>query len=111
MCNSFPLIHSFVVRSADVVQILGYKVEASWRHFGVHLGVDSFVLNTIELHKRGDPKNCLSSVVEKWLAFTDGTGEKERSWEMILQAVEVSCSGVVYDEIKERIEHHHSPAT
>ena len=111
MCNGFPLIHSFAVRSADVVQILGYKVEASWRHFGVHLGVDCFVLEAIELHKRGDPRNCLSSVVERWLAFTDGTGKKERSWEMILQAVEVSCSGVVYDEIKERIEQHHSPAT
>ena len=83
---------------SKVLKVLGYKLYAEWKIFGIFLGIDAFLLDTIKKTYTA-PKDCFIEVIMKWLMKEEGTGGKERTWQSILEAVKLASAESVYDEI------------
>lgn len=73
----------------DVVEALGSKADAKWKHFGSSLRFDPTLLNTIEADNKGS-SNCMLELVTKWVSKDEGTGDLPRTWETVVEAMKGS---------------------
>ena len=66
---------------------------------GLQLGMSPGRLDVIEgEHKRKD--DCCTSMFKEWLRGAPGTGNKKRSWESVLCAVETGHGTTAEEEIR-----------
>ena len=75
----------------DVLEALGNKVDAKWKHFGTSLHFDATLLNAIEADNKGST-NFMLDLVTKWVNKDEGTGDFPRTWETVVKAVKGSGS-------------------
>ena len=71
---------------------LSYYLDAKWKQFGVHLGVDFLKLNGIESDNSYKAGPCMTDLLGKWMIKEKGTGKKPRTWQTVARAV--GCSGL-----------------
>ena len=56
----------------------------------LHLGVESFVIDTVKRDNPGPSEEVCREVLNRWLSAEPGTGEAERTWGSVLEALETS---------------------
>ena len=56
----------------------------------LHLGVESFVIDTVKRDNPGPSEEVCREVLNRWLSAEPGTGEAERTWASVLEALETS---------------------
>ena len=79
------------------------RVAAENLKFGIHLGIRDYIIDTIEKDYRLCEEVCLR-MLQRWLNGGQGTGDKPRTWNTILTAVEDVKGLTVVCEIKEDIQ-------
>ena len=70
----------------DVIEALNHSLDAQWKDFGIHLHVESAILDGIEKN-RSNERDRMLQLVEKWLVQDSGTGKLPRTWKTVVQAV------------------------
>ena len=70
----------------DVIEALKHQVDAMWRHFGTFLRFDPALMDTIGADNRGSA-DCMLDLVTKWVSCHDGTGQRPRTWQTVVDAV------------------------
>ena len=71
----------------DIVRELGIKVDARWRRFGIFLEVDPELLDAIHKSKLGNSSDCMLDLVIQWVRGQEGTGDRPRTWDTVVDAV------------------------
>ena len=56
----------------------------------LHLGVESFVIDTVKRDNPGSSEEVCRDVLNRWLSAEPGTGEAERTWGSVIEALETS---------------------
>ena len=56
----------------------------------LHLGVESFVIDTVKRDNPGLSEEVCREVLNRWLSAEPGTGEAERTWGSVLEALETN---------------------
>ena len=56
----------------------------------LHLGVESFVIDTVKRDNPGPSEEVCREVLNRWLSAEPGTGEAEKTWGSVLEALETS---------------------
>ena len=75
------------------------RVSSRWDYVGLQLGMSPERLDVIEgEHKRKD--GCCTAMFKEWLRGAPSTGNKNRSWELVLCAVETGHGTTAEEEIR-----------
>ena len=78
------------------------RVSSRWDYVGLQLGMSPERLEVIEgEHKRKD--NCCTAMLKEWLRGALGSGNKKRSWESVLCAVETGHGTAAEEEIRKEL--------
>ena len=72
---TLQVIRTFIVR----------EVAEHWILIAVYLGFES---SAIMMMKTDQSKRACTAMFERWLSWEPGTGEKDRTWQTVLSAVE-----------------------
>ena len=80
---------------------LNHLLDAQWREFGIHLHVESAVLDYIS-RDYSDVGLCMLVLVEKWLWHDDRTGDLPRTWETVVLAVKRTGLGRLAEQLEQR---------
>ena len=64
-----------------------HHVAADWYRLGLFLGVEARVLDTVLADLGRDSTNACIAMLGKWLNGAVGTGQKQREWSTVLEAV------------------------
>ena len=73
----------------DITEALGNQVDGKWKHFGTYLRFDPAVMGMIETDNRKST-DCMLDLVTKWVDKDEGTGDRPRTWETVVNAVKAS---------------------
>ena len=65
-----------------------------------HLGVESFVINTLKRDNPGQSQETSRRVLSSWLNDKPGTDVAERTWHSVLEALETSGHRQLADKLK-----------
>ena len=96
--NTVPL---FLCHHSDVLKALNHDLDARWMEFGIHLHVESAVLDGISKDK-SNVASCMLQLVEKWLYHENGTGDLPRTWETVVLAVKHTGKGRLAEQLEQR---------
>ena len=73
---------------------------SEWEQAALHLGVQSYVLETEKWDNPGKPEEACRGVLHRWLLCAPGTGETERTWHSVLEALETSGHSQLVEQLK-----------
>ena len=74
-----------------IMEYVGCHVESKWKAVGVELGLESNVLDSIEIGNYRDPNRCMTQAFVKWKEMMT----KPYTWQTILVAL---CMPIVHDK-------------
>ena len=89
------LVLSLSPLATDIIKALNHQLDAKWRHFGIFLGIDYQLMETIETRKRGNPEDCMLDLLGKWTSNQAGTGALPRTWKTVVEAVKETGFGAI----------------
>ena len=75
---------------AELDELIVRAITDGWEQVVLHLGVESFVIDTVKRDNPGPSEEVCREVLNKWLSAEPGTGEAERTWGSVLEALETS---------------------
>ena len=87
------------VISRDVVPLIAFR----WNYVGLQLGMVHECLNVIEKEQRGIMEDCCTVMFSKWMQNSSGTGCKKRSWESVLDAVDLGHGNSAKETIMKKL--------
>ena len=73
---------------------------SEWEQAALHLGVQSYVLETEKWDNPGKPEEVCRGVLRRWLLCAPGTGETERTWHSVVEALETSGHRQLAEQLK-----------
>ena len=71
-----------------------------WEQAALHLGVQSHVLEAEKWDNPGKPEEACRGILRRWLLCAPGTGETERTWHSVLEALETSGHSQLVEQLK-----------
>lgn len=90
------------LKLADVHHSVTPLVASKWYTFGLHLGMESYVLEIIE-GSRMKPEECTREMFRRWLNSESGTGSTTRSKKSVLEAVDLTFGDLMRGMVKEAL--------
>ena len=75
---------------AELDGLIVRAITDGWEQVVHHLGVESFVIDTVKRDNPGPSEEVCREVLNRWLSAEPGTGEAERTWGSVLEALETS---------------------
>ena len=75
---------------AELDELIVRAITDGWEQVVLHLGVESFVIDTVKRDNPGPSEEVCREVLNRWLSAEPGTGEAERTWGSVLEALETS---------------------
>ena len=91
------------LKLADVHHSVTPLVASKWYTFGLHLGMESYVLEIIE-GSRMKPEECTREMFRRWLNSESGTGSTTRSKKSVLEAVDLTFGDLMRGMVKEALQ-------
>ena len=88
---------------SDLLKLVGDHTDAKWREFSIRLGVSSNTCDSIRQEALGVPKECFILMCSKWLSCEVGTGDKDRTWRTVLEAVRLSGFPELADKLEQSL--------
>ena len=83
---------------SDIISALKKQLDSEWKMFGLFLGVEASTLDNIEASRSHEGVSvCMMYLVRQWLRNDSGTGNKPRTWETVVKAVNDTGSGFAHD--------------
>ena len=73
---------------------------SGWEQAALCLGVQSYVLETEKWDNPNNAEEACRGVVRRWLLRAPGTGETERTWHSVLEALETSGHSQLAEQLK-----------
>ena len=73
---------------------------SGWDQATLCLGVHSYVLETEKWDNPNNAEEACRGVLRRWLLCAPGTGETERSWHSVLEALETSGHSQLAEQLK-----------
>ena len=71
-----------------------------WEQAALCLGVQSYVLETEKWDNSSNAEEACRGVLRRWLLHAPGTGETERTWHSVLEALEASGHSQLAGQLK-----------
>ena len=71
-----------------------------WEQAALCLGVQSYVLETEKWDNPNNAEEACRGVLRRWLLHAPGTGETERTWHSVLEALETSGHSQLAEQLK-----------
>ena len=86
-------------------KVVPFIASNKWRYVGLELGMESFKLEAFSSPYQEDFRSYCYDMFKTWLQGAPGTGELERTWEVVITAVEkVKGTGTGYqDDVKKSL--------
>ena len=84
-CSHNPTSHNFDLNT--LTEHVVRHVAADWYRLGLFLGVEARVLDTVSADCGRDATSACIAMLGKWLYGSPGTGQKQREWSTVLEAV------------------------
>ena len=75
---------------AELDELIVQAITDGWEQVVLHLGVESFVIDTLKRDNPGPSEEVCREVLNRWLSAEPGTGEAEKTWGSVLEALETS---------------------
>lgn len=72
----------------DLQECLVREIASEWINVASHLGVEFYLITMIKVSYGINSQFACTDVLGRWLAEEAGTGERERTWQTVLSAVE-----------------------
>ena len=91
------LVLSLSPLATAIIKALNHQLDAKWSHFGIFLGIDYQLMETIETRKRGNPEDCMLDLLGKWTSNQARTGARPRTWKTVVEAVKETGFGAIAD--------------
>ena len=66
----------------------------------LHLGVESYVIDAVRRDSPDQYVEACRGVLNRWLKAEPGTGNKERTWHSVLEALETSGHRQLVEQLK-----------
>ena len=73
---------------------------SGWEQAALCLGVQSYVLQTEKWDNPNNAEEACRGVLRRWLLRAPGTGETERTWRSVLEALETSGHIQLAEQLK-----------
>ena len=73
---------------------------SEWEQTALCLGVQSYVLETEKWDNPSNAKEACQGVLRRWLLHAPGTGETERTWHSVLEALKTSGHSQLAEQLK-----------
>ena len=73
---------------------------SGWEQAALCLGVRSFVIDAVQWDNHENPEEACRGVFRRWLLHAPGTGETERTWHSVLEALETSGHSQLAGQLK-----------
>ena len=73
---------------------------SGWEQTALCLGVQSLVIETENWNNPSNAEEAYRGVLRRWLLHAPGTGETERTWHSVLEALETSGHGQLAEQLK-----------
>ena len=73
---------------------------SGWEQAALGLGVQSFVLDAVKWDNPNNAEEACRGVLRRWLLCAPGTGETERTWHSVLEALETSEHSQLAGQLK-----------
>ncbi len=71
-----------------------------WEQTALRLGVQSLVIETENWNNPSNAEEAYQGVLRRWLQHAPGTGETERTWHSVLEALETSGHSQLAEQLK-----------
>lgn len=84
-------------------ELVVHSVASSWYEVGLYLDVNYAVLDNIIGSTSTSVTAQCEDMLKRWLMRADRTGQKDRSWETLLDAVALSSGKKHAEDIKHRV--------
>ena len=84
-CSHNPMSRKFDLNTLN--EHVVHNVTADWNRLGLSLGVKARVLDTVLADLGRDSTKACIVLLGKWLNGAVGTGQKQREWSTVLEAV------------------------
>ena len=69
----------------------------------LHLGVESFIIDAVKRDNPGPSEAVCLEVLNRWSSAEPGTGEAERIWGSVLEALETSGRRQLAEQLREQV--------
>ena len=86
----------------DLVECAVPRVAPKWDEVGLQLNIQPYVLRNIEADG-GDVVTRCKNMFSKWLIGEAGTGDLQRTWESVLEAVRNAVGSEVRSNVEQSI--------
>ena len=73
---------------------------SGWEQAALCLGVQSYVLDAVKWDNPNNAEEACRGVLRRWLLRAPGTGETERTWHSVLEALETSGHSQLAGQLK-----------
>ena len=73
---------------------------SGWEQAALRLGVQSYVLDAVKWDNPNNAEEACRGVLRRWLLRAPGTGETERTWHSVLEALETSGHSQLAEQLK-----------
>ena len=73
---------------------------SGWEQAALCLGVQSYVLEAEKWDNHENPDEACRGVIHRWLLHAPSTGETERTWHSVLEALETSGHSQLTEQLK-----------
>ena len=73
---------------------------SEWEQAALCLGVQSYVLDAEKWDNHENPEEACRGILRRWLLRAPGTGETERTWHSVLEALETSGYSQLAGQLK-----------
>ena len=73
---------------------------SGWEQAALCLGVQSLVIETEKWNNPNNIEDACRGILRRWLLRAPGTGETERSWHSLLEALETSGHSQLTEQLK-----------
>ena len=73
---------------------------SGWEQTALCLGVQSYVLDAVKWDNPNNAEEACRGVLRRWLLCAPGTGETERTWHSVLEALETSGHSQLAGQLK-----------
>ena len=73
---------------------------SGWEQAALGLGVQSYVLDAVKWDNPNNAEEACRGVLRRWLLCAPGTGETERTWHSVLEALETSGHSQLAEQLK-----------
>ena len=90
------------LRLKDLVRCAVPRVAPKWDEVGLQLDIQPYVLRNIEADG-GDVVTRCKNMFSKWLIGEAGTGDLQRTWESVLEAVREAVGSEVCSNVEQSI--------